>query len=131
MKMTFVALSLLLVGAFSLNCEQGSVANSLSICIEPRFMEGCHQYKTETSCKVCDFRYVLKSNGLCELDVDSTEECCANRAADGSCLKCKSGLYLVNGKCQESNIIGCLEKDSIGQCVNCASGISISIQASI
>ena len=28
---------------------------------------------------------------------------------------------MINGKCQESNIIGCLEKDSRGICLNCAS----------
>ena len=87
-----------------------------------RRRRGRRVYKTETTCKVCDFRYVLQSNGLCEFDKDSTEECCLSRAGDGSCIKCQIGLYMVNGKCQESNILGCLEKDSLGLCINCGSG---------
>ena len=118
-------LALLFLGVFSLTCEQGFVPNALSICIEPRYIEGCHQYKSETACKVCDYRYVLQPDGLCEFDKDSTEECCASRAGDGSCNKCKTGLYMVDGKCQESNILGCLEKDSLGLCINCASGIPL------
>lgn len=99
MNITFVTLALLVAAALSLNCQQGFVANSLSICIEPRYIEGCNEYKTEKSCKTCDYRYVLKPNGLCELDKETTEDCCSTRAGDGSCLKCKSGLYLINGKC--------------------------------
>lgn len=128
MKLTLLTLALLIVGVLTLTCEQGYVANSLNICIEPRYIEGCNQYKTETSCKTCDYRYLLKPNGLCELDKDTTEDCCSSRAGDGSCLKCKTGLFLINGKCQESNILGCLEKDSLGMCINCASGILLLIQ---
>ena len=29
---------------------------------------------------------------------------------------------MIDGKCQESNILGCLEKDSFGTCINCAAG---------
>ena len=94
-------------------------------------MEGCHTYKNEFSCQQCDYRYVLnKDSGLCEMNAQTTEDCCATRGADNSCLKCKSGLYMVNGKCQESNILGCLEKDSHGTCINCASGILYFTQAS-
>lgn len=46
MKMIFVTLALFLTGTLSLNCQQGFIANSLSICIEPRYIEGCNQYKT-------------------------------------------------------------------------------------
>lgn len=48
MKISFALLTLLVTGTLALNCEQGFVANSLSICIEPRYIEGCNQYKTET-----------------------------------------------------------------------------------
>lgn len=65
MKIVFLTLGLLLIGAMALNCEQGFVANSLNICIEPRYIEGCNKYKTESECKTCDYRYVLKPNGLC------------------------------------------------------------------
>jgi hypothetical protein len=46
--MTLLGLSLLFVGALALNCEQSYVANSLSICIQPRYIEGCVTYKSET-----------------------------------------------------------------------------------
>jgi hypothetical protein len=106
--MFLILSALLLVLAMSLTCEQGSVANPLSICISPRYIEGCNQYLTETQCKTCSYRYVLQSNGLCELDKETTEDCCVSRASDNSCIKCQTGLYLISGKCQESNILGCL-----------------------
>jgi hypothetical protein len=71
MKIVFVTLCLLLAGTIALNCEQGFVANSLNICIEPRYIEGCNQYKTEISCKTCDYRYVLNPAGLCDFDKDT------------------------------------------------------------
>lgn len=100
MKIVLATFSLMLVGALALNCEQGFVANALSICIQPRYIQGCFQYKTETSCKTCEYRYALKADGLCHLDAETTEECCASRSVDGSCLKCRNGLYLIQGKCQ-------------------------------
>lgn len=127
MKMALVALTLLVAGALSLNCEQGNVANSLSICIQPHYIEGCERYKSEGACQVCSYRYALQANGYCELDTETTQECCATRAGDGSCMKCRVGLYMISGKCQESNILGCLEKDTLGACINCASGTSLSI----
>jgi len=131
MKITIVALSLMILGAFALTCEQGSVPNSLSICISPRYMEGCHSYKNEFSCQQCDYRYVLnKETGLCEMNAQTTEDCCAVRGADNSCMRCKAGLYMINGKCQESNILGCLEKDNLGTCINCASGTLFFTQVS-
>lgn len=73
MKMALVTLSFLIIGTFALTCEQGYVPNSLSICIQPRYIEGCHSYKNENACKVCDYRYVLnKETGLCELDAQTT-----------------------------------------------------------
>lgn len=100
MKQTIVLCSVLLILANSLACEQGSVANPQNICIKPRYIEGCSQYLTETSCKVCNYRYVLRGNGLCEIDTQTTEDCCALRASDNSCAKCQTGLYLISGKCQ-------------------------------
>lgn len=128
MNKTFLLISMLLFGALSLTCEQGFIPNPLNICIQPRYIEGCHTYLNENSCKICDFRYQLQSNGLCEVDIESTEECCLSRAVDGSCSKCQTGLYLIDGKCQESNLIGCLEKDSLGACLNCANGTFIFIK---
>lgn len=119
--MKFVMVACLIVLSQCLSCEQGSVPNPQSICISPRYIEGCAQYLSESQCKTCSFRYTLESNGLCYLDKDSTADCCVQRAADHSCLICETGLFLVNGKCRESNILGCLEKDSRGICLNCAS----------
>lgn len=117
-----LCLTAVLCCGLGLSCQQGFVPNSLSICIQPRFIEGCHQYLSETHCKVCGYRYQLLPNGLCQFDKDTTEECCSQRAADNSCLKCKSGLFLIDGRCTESPILGCLEKDNRGICLNCASG---------
>lgn len=65
---------------------------------------------------------MLLGNGLCDLDAQTTQDCCKVRVSNGGCSVCQTGLYLINGKCQESNILGCLEKDSKGICINCASG---------
>jgi hypothetical protein len=119
--MKWFIIATVLILSQSLICQQGSVSNPQSICISPRYIEGCNQYLSESACKVCNYRYVLLSSGLCELDKDTTEDCCKQRASDGKCISCQTGLYLINGKCQESNIIGCLEKDSRGICLNCAS----------
>lgn len=119
--MKWLIIASVLVLSQCLSCEQGSVPNPQSICITPRYIEGCNQYLTESQCKTCNYRYALQPSGLCELDKDTTEDCCVQRAADSSCLTCRTGLYLINGKCQESNILGCLEKDSRGICLNCAS----------
>ena len=123
--MTFVALSLLLCGALALNCAQGAVTNAQSECMSPKYIEGCFSYKDENHCHQCDFRYTLKETGLCEYRAPIEgvqEECCATRTGDGSCVKCKAGLFMIDGKCTESNILGCLERDSLGECVNCAEG---------
>lgn len=102
-------LSLVLVSLTAcLICEQGSVANTQSVCISPRYIEGCNEYASENRCKVCNYRYSLLSNGLCDLDAQTTQDCCKVKAANGACSVCQTGLYLVNGKCQESNILGCL-----------------------
>ncbi len=100
MKINFFILSTLLILSNTLTCDQGFVANSLNICIEPRYIEGCNQYKDETSCKTCDYRYTLQPNGLCEFDPETNTECCLSKAGDGSCLKCQAGLYMIGGKCQ-------------------------------
>lgn len=107
--MTYIALSLLFAGALAIVCEQGSVPNPIQDCIQPRYIEGCHAYKSENACKECEYRYTLnKQTGLCEMNAELAGECCASRAADGACFKCQTGLYMINGKCEESNILGCL-----------------------
>lgn len=119
--MKWVIIASIIVLSQCLTCQQGSVPNPQNICIAPQYIEGCSTYLSETACKVCNYRYALKPNGLCELDKGTTDDCCLQRAADNTCMNCQTGLYLINGKCQESNIIGCLEKDSRGICLNCAS----------
>jgi hypothetical protein len=44
------------------------------------------------------------------------------RGPNGVCITCQKGLYLIDKKCQESNILGCLQKNDSGVCTNCASG---------
>ena len=100
MKHLLVIIAALFVLATPLACEQGSIANPLSICISPNYIEGCNQYLTENTCKTCNYRYALQPNGICELDKDTTEDCCSLRASDNSCIKCQTGLYLISGKCQ-------------------------------
>lgn len=68
MKKFLVAFAVLVTLGHSLTCSQGLVANPASICISPNYIEGCYQYLSETQCKVCNYRYALNKDGLCEID---------------------------------------------------------------
>jgi len=46
MKVALASLLLLFIATNSLICPQGNIANSLNICIKPRYIEGCNQYLT-------------------------------------------------------------------------------------
>lgn len=114
--------ALLLILGNSIACEQGSVPNSQGVCITPHYIEGCHQYLNEFQCQTCNYRYELLNNGLCSLNNSPNEDCCRVRGSNGVCITCQTGLYLIEKKCQESNILGCLEKNDSGVCINCALG---------
>lgn len=115
--------TILVIAACTSTCPPGFVLSSQGVCISPRYIEGCSQYLNELQCKTCDYRYNLLDNGLCSINTSPNQDCCIVRGANGACITCQNGLYLIADKCQQSNILGCLQKNKVGSCTNCALGI--------
>ncbi len=46
--------------------------------------------------------------------------CCKKYKPSGTCEDCASGLALIDGKCEDIQIPGCIQKSSKGNCINCA-----------
>lgn len=55
MKFLLASVFGLIASATALKCESGSVADTRSICIKPKFIEGCYAYASEQTCAVCNY----------------------------------------------------------------------------
>lgn len=56
--MKLIALVLLTFGlaqANDIKCQSGEVPDPSGICIEPKFIEGCHQYASAFTCNKCEY----------------------------------------------------------------------------
>jgi hypothetical protein len=89
-------------------------------CGEVEFIEGCINYIGRTQCGGCEFNYQL-NGGICDYLEQDKAKCCIGYGANGECNQCEKGLFLKDGGCLQSNLVGCIEKD-FGSCLNCATG---------
>lgn len=65
--------------------------------------------------------YVKNGNVCVYSPPNDYSACCkAYDSNTGLCTQCANGLSLVDGKCQDRKIVGCLVKDQTGSCTNCA-----------
>ena len=55
MKFLPVFAGALISTAAALTCEEGKVPDANSMCIQPRYIEGCAQYATTSTCQKCEF----------------------------------------------------------------------------
>jgi hypothetical protein len=66
--------------------------------------------------------YIQTSNTCIYSPPTDYSGCCLTfNSVTGLCTQCANGLSLINGKCQDIKITGCLLKDPSGTCINCAS----------
>ena len=114
-----------------INCEdsickecQGAYVES-GVCVKPSStVNNCLSYSNKDSCMFCDFGYFLESNSCKEIKI---EGCAIAYKEIDSCVACKNGIRLIDGKCDVSN--KCDEENcdicAAGVCLLCKAGFSL------
>ena len=106
-------------------CQGGYLDKAEGVCVEPESsISNCLSYSNKDKCSFCEFGFFLEANGCTEIKVDG----CAIAFADvDSCVACKDGVKLVDGKCDASNT--CDEENcglcAAGVCLLCKKGFSL------
>lgn len=60
MKSLAVVLGGLGVAHCAIECGQGQVPDPNNICIEPKYIQGCHKYATVNTCQECEYRKIIQ-----------------------------------------------------------------------
>lgn len=121
MKILILICMIYLINPLTPTCDPASTPTPTGVCVKPTYIEGCHTYASSTKCHECVYGYVADTDGKCQYQQQNTKPCCkAHNLETGVCETCEVGLFLESGKCVSKQVLGCLNQDEKGNCINCA-----------
>ena len=111
-------------------CSEGYFMDDTPVC-SPITVSNCAVFSNNANvCVTCREGFYLDLMKLCK--PHQIQNCLTYSPTDDSCLVCPNGYYLEEGKCFESNLLGCdVPKQNEKKCSLCASGYYMDVINSV